>query len=194
MWIAVTRTMVKTWTQWIISQWNVELYVLVNWVIIFSSKQPWMENLICTGHCAVCKSLIPRILQVIYWNLSLMLNRKDRIVQDWRFIQQCDQRFKPLGCDTVLVAKWLLSMIASPLKMKTQFLQTIRSHSPNGSITFKKTWFPKSYCLHYHTKPKHRQNGPTLTLFHCVNIHSSMYLLFSPPHSMLDIHKEIFWC
>ena len=137
------------------------MYLLIA-CIIFSWKQTWMENLICTGHCAVCKSLISRILQAIYWDVSLMLKRKGRTVQDWRFIQQCDQRFKPLGRDTVLVAKWLLSVIAWPLKTKTQFLQTIRSHSTNGSITFKKMWFPKWSCLHYQTKPKQRQTGPTL--------------------------------
>jgi len=71
---------------------------------VYSLKQTLMENLIWTGHCAGHESLVPQILQVVYWDLSLRLSRRGRTLQDWRFTQQCDRRFKPLGCDTVLVA------------------------------------------------------------------------------------------
>jgi len=38
---------------------------LLNERNIYSLQQTLTENLILTGHCAVCESLVPRILQVV---------------------------------------------------------------------------------------------------------------------------------
>jgi hypothetical protein len=111
-----------------------------------------------------------------------------RTLQEWRFTQQCDQRFKPLGHDTVLVATFYDCLTTEDedgsFKISGTTHQMGTSHprkldSPSDSV---------SIIIRY---PSRRQTGPTHTLFHCFCIHRSMYLLFSPPHSKPDIHKEI---
>jgi hypothetical protein len=183
MWIAVSKAVAKTWRmQWIISQWNVELYAV--WCTFIETNINGKIDL----DWALCRMWVIGISDIT--DLSLRLNRRSRTLQDWTFTQQC-VKIQAFGTRHYVGGyfPWLLDHWRwrhSSIKISGTTHQMTASHH-------RKLDFPSesvSIIIWYRSR---KQTGPTHTLFHCFCIHRSMYLLFSPPHSMPDIHKEILW-